>query len=529
MTFDQHQEKQMRSLQKDIMGAINIDHLTEVYFRSVAERMIKAIVDAPDDAVPDLSGIYANANIVMQLGIKKAFKELWYKAFKLGLTHQVETILYSNKKIKRLWDKKYKEQKFDSSFGTSPSLVAFFGIEEDINRADNELDRLGGNIGRAESEGIFDDLSGKGSIPGRYTPRERANFLYSLREISDIRRRAEASQFNYITDTYMQQRTRVLSRDVSDKFDNNTKKAVTKFLSKDTRYYNTIKQNKAYARNAQLTLAKELEKATLEEINQKEGTKKRRVDETTRRKLYKRAEAVLRTEISFAYNVGKLIGYASPLDSQKNFQWRADWELQSRRSGYKVCDYCEAMDGRVFTAEQLLAASMRIDGGIATYDGTRRSKTDFKNPSLPSIPGHVNCQCRFVRYITQEEIEREREREEDYEYERRRLGEEQVATKQQSLSDVILPAVIGTTLLVGAGFLLARSNVWKRFYQQAMEAPLTALLPEEKVLDAVGFIDDTFDTSTSTVVKQLVVAPVEEADSSDAATEELIKRVLASV
>jgi hypothetical protein len=473
------QEAEFNQLQRGLFNQINIDHLTGVYFASVAEAMVSTIIESTQD-IPDVTKIYDQANVTMRLGIGKLFRNLWEDSIDLGVKHQAEHIMYSNKPIKKLWDTLYAPKKYDSLF-SGGDLTAHF----DIQRAEKELDKLTKNIDKAEVAGIYDNLDDSGAIPGRYTPRERRNFLYSLREVSNMRRRVEASKVGFIQDTYMQNRFRVLSRDVADKFDDRTKKAVVKFIAKDTRFYSTLKANKLYARNAQIAIAAELEKAALEEINEGADLKRRRVDEPTRRKLYRRAESILRTETSFAYNVGKLIGYASPEDLQKEFIWRADWELRGKKTGYQICDFCKSMDKRIFTAEQLIAAGMRLDRSIGTYDGTAKTKTSFKNPALPSIPAHVNCQCYFARHITKKD------------YEAMIAAETAPLPAVEDMDSKILPAVATTAVVVGSLFLLSRSNVWQKLYKSVLGNPLKKIGLAEQVADGAAYVRSIADNDTT--------------------------------
>jgi len=402
MSYTINQQNHFSKLINVAFKDINIQQLNTIYYKQLAKKLVKMLQDLPDTVNLDspfavaqnqskIDALFTEINAMMRLRFRSQLSGIWNKAFDLGLKHQVEDILYSNKSIKKLWDKEFKSKKIDSVFSSKTDLVAFFGQKEEIERAEKEYAKLADSLEKVAKTGKYDNLLDDADVLGRYTPLERAYFLDSLIEISNIKRRAEASKYSYVSDQYMRNRLRVLSQDFADKYDNNTKKAVEKFLLKDVRYVRSIQTNNLIARNAIDSVADDLEKQALEVVNQNGGKKLRKLSYENKQPLYARAKAILRTETSIAYNMGKLIGYSSEEDINKKFRWVADWELQDTKEGYVVCDACRYMHNEVFTAKTLLAAAMRADTGIINYKGTRRSKTDFKNPSIPVIPFHPNC------------------------------------------------------------------------------------------------------------------------------------------
>lgn len=466
MSYTDRQHNEFLALVRKYYRDIGSNKTTLLYFQTVANALVDQLVNTPDKDV-DLESVLSGGHVLLKLKFSNLLKKLWNDLFDLGLKHQVEDILYTNPAIKKLWDFRYKKTKAESTFNIATLTdVALF---ED--RAENERLRLQRNVYDLYMQGFYDDVNNKGEMVGRYTALERINFLQSLNEISDVRRRAEATKKSFIQDNYMLTRQRVLGEDFAAKYDENTKKAVSKFLSNDIRYITALKANAGYARNATSTITKQLELAALEE---KEGNK-RRLPEEDRRVLYKRAELILKTEASFAYNVGKLVGYSSPLDAAKLFMWVTDWELNFSKGGYKNCEYCQSMNGRIFTAAQLIRSATQLDVGIAAYTGTPGTKTSFKNPSLPSIPAHPGCQCRFVRYIPPEQEEFQ--------------PEQEIVDVPKEENSLLLNAAV-TGLLVGGVFLLSRGAAWKSAVKVANNVDLPVMTKPEKYVDAVDYFID---------------------------------------
>jgi hypothetical protein len=521
MSYTINQQNHFSKLINVAFKDINIQQLNTIYYKQLAKKLVKMLQDLPDTVNLDspfavaqnqskIDALFTEINAMMRLRFRSQLSGIWNKAFDLGLKHQVEDILYSNKSIKKLWDKEFKSKKIDSVFSSKTDLVAFFGQKEEIERAEKEYAKLADSLEKVAKTGKYDNLLDDADVLGRYTPLERAYFLDSLIEISNIKRRAEASKYSYVSDQYMRNRLRVLSQDFADKYDNNTKKAVEKFLLKDVRYVRSIQTNNLIARNAIDSVADDLEKQALEVVNQNGGKKLRKLSYENKQPLYARAKAILRTETSIAYNMGKLIGYSSEEDINKKFRWQADWELQDTKDGYVVCDACRYMHNEVFTAKTLLAAAMRADTGIINYKGTRRSKTDFKNPSIPVIPFHPNCSCRFVRVFEPEEDS---------------VGKQQVAvpvnsrgllrqTQSLNIADTILPKVIGATLLVGGAFMLSRSNTWKKAFTIAQQTKLPAITKTEAVIDAVTYVEEVIGGPAADLTKEVLKDGVKKATAS---------------
>jgi hypothetical protein len=153
---------------------------------------------------------------------------------------------------------------------------------------------------------------------------------------------------------------------------------------------------------------------------------------------------------------------------------------------------------------------MRSDVGIVNYKGTRRSKTDFKNPSIPVLPFHPNCSCRFIRSFDPQEDA---------------VGKQEAAvpvtsrgllrqTQTTNISDMILPKVIGTTLLVGGAFMLARSNAWKKIFSIAQDVRLPPISKSEAVLDAVDYIDDVIGGPAADITADIIKDGITKASKS---------------
>jgi hypothetical protein len=219
---------------------------------------------------------------------------------------------------------------------------------------------------------------------------ERYRFLIIMQDIDNFKKRAEVSKKNFVADTYLDRRYQVLEEDLTGKYNEYVKQRIASFLKEETRYLSTLKGRGASVEE----LSRDIQ-AKLAEYDRKVNklSKKATQAQTNRTRYGRRAETIIATEVSTAYNFGKLLGFSGPEDLEKRLTWRADWELQSNRSDYEVCKYCSLMDGTSYTVRELLVIGTQLDIGAGGFgkDWPAGGRTGFKNPSLPMIPGHPNC------------------------------------------------------------------------------------------------------------------------------------------
>jgi hypothetical protein len=211
---------------------------------------------------------------------------------------------------------------------------------------------------------------------------------------------------------------------------------------------------------------------------------------------------IIATEVSTAYNFGKLIGFSGMQDLEKKFIWNADWELQFTSQYYEVCEHCKSMDGREFTVRELLVIGTQLDVGAGGFGKSGR-RTDFKNPSLPMIPSHPHCNC----YWTLEQDDRRFESEDIYED----IPIEEINNIDPQRQ--IIPStkgnlamqLAGAGLVVGGAFLLSRSNMWNTFAAAlANRNPLPFKQIGDVMDDTLQYVADEFSDDIGVAVSNTV-------------------------
>lgn len=423
-----------------------------------------------------LDKVSFSSTVAFKSRYMRMIKELWNEALTLGQKHMVTDILFAT----GLFDKELTNVSNFSSLDNmtlvemlDTNKIAKFTSDRDnltpeeklaIARARRTLTILRNNVMTLKAQGVFPESYNMQLFTAkeaRYSVEQKLSFLEVIQEIDNLQRKAEVSKKTFLTDEYLQRRYRVLTSDFADAYDNRIKKELGNYLDKNIEGLRQIINKNNDVNILAENIRNELRKS--EEFRVWEG-----VETKTHR--------IIRTELALAYNFGKLSGFTSPEDLDREVRWNADWEAEYLDTNYDICDPCSMMDGRVFKIRDLIAVGTKLDRGILNYKGYRR--TDFKNPLLPMIPFHVNCGCYWT-VVSKEDTGTA-------------ASTTYVTTK--TTSDVLAPipslvqapvdtsnegilnATIGTGLLVGSVFLLSRSNVWKVFAKSLSETA-------EKVVD----------------------------------------------
>jgi hypothetical protein len=460
-----------------------------------------------------------------KIRFKKTLRQGYIDFLDLGIQHTILDYLYMLPKVKGVLDKS--PARFSSFDGTltdfvlgNSETIAEFNSYDDltkkekdaIDRADNELNRLANSLDRLGSNGkpggssTIDKyaLSRTGRL-ARMSFEERYRFLIIMQDIDNFKKRAEVSKKNFVADTYLDRRYQVLEEDLTGKYNEYVKQRIASFLKEETRYLSTLKGRGASVEE----LSRDIQ-AKLAEYDRKVNklSKKATQAQTNRTRYGRRAETIIATEVSTAYNFGKLLGFSGPEDLEKRLTWRADWELQSNRSNYEVCKYCSLMNGTSYTVRELLVIGTQLDIGAGGFgkDWPAGGRTAFKNPSLPMIPGHPNCSC-FWEIAGLEERLTSEELYEDVPIESVKQLDPNALTVP-SKAGTLAMQVAGAGLLVGGAFLLARSNLWNTAFSSMFNKNTYTfpLVPFDDVLEnVVKYSDDVFDDSVTQAVTDTVI------------------------
>ena len=440
-----------------------------------------------DDVIKLLSkhNITEGISNIHRARFSRNIKTLWFNAFSLGIKHTVMDILVTTDLFK-------KEVSTLSNFGVlgakeEEEVIAEFAAKDNltpqqkaqITKAKRNLTILRNNIAKLKQSGVLYDsfnLDSSSDKAARLTLEQKLSFLTAVQEINDFTYKADASRKEFLADAYLQQRIRVLTTDYVDSKDTFIKNKIAEYLSTNIEGVKQIRD-------------KNIDAAALTQ----RITTKLQSSDTTKDSSKSKADMIVRTELSIAYNFGKLSGFSSAQDNGRKFRWNADWELENRTTDYVVCKACEGMNGRIYTIRDLLLVGTVLDNGILRYEG--KSRTDFKNPSRPMIPFHPFCSCFWS--LEPEDIEEET---------KEISTDVNIPKTSPTLIDTQLNTLnitIGTGLIVGGAFLLARSNAWKAFGTAAKNIPSIDTSIVDQVTNVSKYVTDVIDTPS--IVKRYTI------------------------
>lgn len=378
---------------------------------------------------------------------------IWNITFKLGTKHTILDILYNLPSLNRIsfktiLDNVQSKSSFSGYIGTN-NIAEFILSEAEKKRREK--------ISISRSSEIGSKLNNK----------QRRVFQDSLQEINNTVRKSEASKKDFIGSEYMKRRLRVLSNDYANSNDREIRKTISKYLKNELNSIQRLRDTKVDVNNLRKEIQADLRKKGL--FKQK-GTSGR-------------AFTILRTELNLAYNFGKLSGFTgSEEDLDRKVMWNADWEMQKKIPNYVVCSYCKKMNGKVFTVSKLLQMGVILDRGILNYKGASNTKTSFKNPSIPMIPGHPGCSCFWVVLPKKTKLQ----------------AEEEDTSGLNKVLSTGLTTIAGVGLLVGAGFLVSRSGLFKQFIKSSVKSPsklANTLVDSSQILDSPAALNTVQELS----------------------------------
>lgn len=468
-----------------------------------------------------LARINTDVSLLVRGRFQRGLKDSWSAMFKLGKKHSVKDILFHSNFFTKELTKINTYSSFDAY-----SLIDYLTVKEEdiaefeegdltieqklaISRAKRNLTILRNNVDKLKASGVLYnsyDYTSAADISSKMTIEQRIKFLEMSQEIDDLLKKAEASEKLFLSDNYLQSRYRVLTEDYVDMYDNYIKEKVSTYLSKNIEGVKQIINSPQQTQALINSISTSLEDTDVElvEPNQK-------------------AEMIVRTELSIAYNFGKLSSYSGQQDSNKYFRWKVDWEI-GEGSTYGVCTACRRMDGEVFTVNQLLLTGTRLDRGLLRYEG--KTRTSFKNPTMPVIPFHPNCNCYWELVPIEE-------------YTEEMLAAYADTPTTTSITPITqessnLGLIAGASLMVGGAFLLSRSNIWKTFskvfssnidnvtetvsekVEEVIKTPSVINDYIEKEISGdvsekyIQILEDVLKTNPSTIYTDIPVAPIVE-------------------
>lgn len=469
-----------------------------------------------------LSKVTASSQTVLRGRFLRTIKDLWTNVYKVGKKHAVTDILMNT----NMFTNQFKKASFSSIEGVTlldlvpEEEVAEFAEGEELTpqqrktiaRAKRNLTILRNNVNRLKAEGVLYDsfnLEESSGVAARLTIEQRISFLETIQEIDDLLRKAEASEKTFLSDEYLQRRYRVLTDDYASMYDNYIQEQMASYLDKNIEGVNQILNKERDAQSLANSIATEIQSAPISVVNP-----------------VQKAEVIMRTELGLAYNFGKLLGFTSPNDLNRRFRWNADWELEGKKD-YEVCKACSAMDGRVYSVRDLLNVGTRLDRGVLNYRG--QTRTDFKNPALPMIPFHPNCSCYWTLEPEDTWEEENAERFVDTTIPPPAPPIPGTRADVAPLENDTIPITVGTGLLVGGLFLLARSNVWRLFYKTAIELAddIPKVTPVQQFIDVTKFLVDEAPEEVVQRYKDIITTTIRTAPEQlpDAVPQNVVTRL----
>lgn len=451
-----------------IIKKLRTENIKDFLYKQIATDLITEVRKRKEDAIyltivpagfmaDFIRDVAQNVKKVLTTRFRKEIENLWKESFDLGKKHMIADYLFRIKPFKSILSG---VSKFDSLLGYNLALFA----EDDIPpidptdkqrairiaRAKRNLTILKNNVNKLKTSGVLYnsfDLDKSSDKAARYTIEEKISFLETLLEIEDFIKKSDLAEKSFLGNEYFNRRYKVLTDDYLANYDLYIKDQISEYLNKNIEGVRQIQNVNTRSDILINKIASELEKQNIDKVDP----------------LLK-SERILRTELSIAYNFGKLSGFTSSNDMIRKFRWNADWELEGK-TDYEVCESCRLMDGRIYTARDLLITGTRLDRGVLRFEG--RSRTSWKNPNLPQIPFHPNCSCYWT--LVEKGSEDDIELEEEYPP----INQEGLPGTQQEVNNNLLPNAVGAGLVIGGMFLLARSNAWRIFFETVKDITTT--------------------------------------------------------
>lgn len=255
---------------------------------------------------------------------------------------------------------------------------------------------------RAEQDNIF----GVAKIQERLKVAEEVSRnVYMLNKISDSTNSAKAAMMNFlygrnddkqnfVSSNYLGKRRRVLQSSYSVESNKKIRKAVALFLADNREYVTNLKSQRNRYENDLNLLKIRVRNIINKDQQGLEGAFKQQSP-----------DVIVKTELSIAYNFGKIAAFGGKKDRYKRFRWNVDREYAlisrykriaegSKRTDLVPCEFCELQDGLEYYLFEI-TENMRGEGDVINYQKGGET-TLWRNDSKPSIPAHPTCNCYFT-------------------------------------------------------------------------------------------------------------------------------------
>jgi hypothetical protein len=389
-----------------VRRAINSDFAKNTFIDELAKWIAKSnasIYEVPSTifdkfAEKNVGDITAKYFAKVQVEFNKVLTTNFESMIKLALRHQMYDYLYEygDDDIRKY---------FDSVVITEDTkeLSAEFASYEEENK-----NKIRYSLTKRAVENLLKQRAEQTNINDVAKIQERVKIadevsrnVYMLNKISDSTNSAKAAMMNFlygssdekqnfISSNYLGKRRRVLQASYSTESNKQIRKAVALFLADNREYITNIKsQRNKYEYDLNLL------KVRIRNIINKD------VQGFQNAFKQQSPDAIIKTELSIAYNFGKIAAFGGLSDRYKRFKWNVDREYAlisrykrlasgSKRADPVPCLDCETQDGLEYYLFEILE-NQRNNGDVLNYK--KGNPTVWRNHSKPSIPFHVQCQC----------------------------------------------------------------------------------------------------------------------------------------
>ena len=485
-----------------VRRAINSDFAKNTFVDELAKWIAKSntsIYEVPDKlfekfAEKNVSDITNKYFAKVQVEFGKVLTTNFESMIKLALRHQMYDYLYEygDDDIRKYFDSVI-------ILEDTKELSAEFAANDDYgqnmqNRARYSLTRNAVNNllnQRAEQTNINDVAKIQERVK---IADEVSRNVYMLNKISDSTNSAKAAMMNFlygssdekqnfISSNYLSKRRRVLQASYSTESNKQIRKAIALFLADNREYITSIKsQRNRYEYDLNLL------KVRIRNIINKD------VQGFQNAFKQQSPDAIIKTELSIAYNFGKIAAFGGSSDRYKRFKWNVDREYAlisrykrlasgSKRTDPVPCEDCELQDGLEYYLFEIIE-NQRNSGDVINYKAG--NPTVWRNPAKPSIPYHPLCACY---YSLVEDVD-----EEDFDPKKQPPNR----PPQGGLGTPIKIAIAATAFVAGLALLASNKSlgnatakaIYSTFTTPRLPPPSAANLPRivESGIEALNFV-----------------------------------------
>jgi hypothetical protein len=485
-----------------VRRAINSDFAKTTFIDELAKWIAKSnasIYEVPNTifdkfAEKNVSDITAKYFAKVQVEFNKVLTTNFESMIKLALRHQMYDYLYE-----------YGDDDIRNYFDTqvitedTKELSAEFAANDDYGQ--NMQNRARYALTKKAVENLLKQRGEQININDVAKIQERVKIadevsrnVYMLNKISDSTNSAKAAMMNFlygsndekqnfISSNYLGKRRRVLQASYSAESNANIRKAVAIFLADNREYITNIKsQRNKYEYDLNLL------KVRIRNIINK--------DQEGLQGAFKQQspDVIVKTELSIAYNFGKVAAFGGKADRYKRFRWNVDREYAlisrykrlangSKRTDPVPCEDCELQDGLEYYLFEIIE-NQRSSGDVINYKAG--NPTVWRNSARPIMPLHPMCQCFWS---LSEDVD-----EEDFDPKKQPPNR----PPQGGLGTPIKIALAATAFVAGLALLASNKSlgnatakaIYSTFSTPRLPPPDAANLPRivESGLEALNFV-----------------------------------------